>query len=69
MVDNIISTVDFKSTILGLMGFEPSDNEQGHDASELMSGAKVSWKDKAFMHLKPGSAHLGIWTPQYSIVS
>ncbi len=52
---SLLSTVDFQPTILGLMGIEPCGREQGRDASALLSGQDVEWRDDVFIH---HSSHL-----------
>ncbi len=67
-VGNIVGTVDIMPTILGLMGVAGSGREQGRDASALVRGESVPWKDEAFIHRKAGGGILGIWTPGYELV-
>ena len=49
-IENVVGTVDFQPTILGLMGLAPSGREQGRDASALLLGKRTDWEDEAFLH-------------------
>jgi uncharacterized sulfatase len=49
-IDNVMSTVDFQPTILGLMGVAPCGREQGRDGSALVRGEGHAWDDHAFLH-------------------
>ena len=66
VIDNIASTVDFKPTMLRLMGFEPTGTEQGYDASALLQGKKTNWQDISFIH-HSSLKQAGIFTPQYEL--
>lgn len=50
-IDNVLSTVDFQPTILSLMGVEASGNEEGRDASQILTTGKApkDWSDVTFM--------------------
>ena len=50
VIDNMVSTVDFQQTLLGLVGVKASGREQGRDASPLLTGQKVKWDDFAYLH-------------------
>ena len=65
-VDQCVSTVDFQSTILGLMGFEKCGREQGHDASSLLTGENTDWEDLAYIH-HSSLERAGIFTPDYQL--
>lgn len=66
IVNEFISTVDFQQTLLGLVGIEPCGREQGNDASPLLKGEKIDWKNEVFIyqHLDVGT---GIITPEYEL--
>jgi len=66
VVDNIVSTVDFQTTILSLMDIEPSGREQGHDASAILQGQKADWPDVSFIH-HASMKRAGIFTRQYEL--
>ena len=67
VIDNFVSNVDVPPTLLGLMGIKPSGREQGRDASGLLRGEKVEWKDEAMIH-HSSLKSAGIFTPQYELV-
>jgi arylsulfatase A-like enzyme len=50
VIDNVLSTVDFRATVLGLMGVDPCGREQGRDGSPLLRGERAEWRDEAFLH-------------------
>ena len=50
VIDNMVSTVDFQQTILGLMGLPPSGREQGWDASSVLRGQHVEGPTDVFAH-------------------
>ena len=64
VVNEVVSTVDFQQTILGLMGAEPSGREQGRDASPLLRGEATEWVDEAFIH-HSSLDRAGIFTDEY----
>lgn len=66
VIDNIVSTVDFQPTTLGLMGLAVSGREQGRDASALLLGKRADWKDEAFIH-HSSLTRAGIFTAQYEL--
>ncbi len=66
VVENIISTVDFQPTVLALMGIAPSGREQGKDASGLLQGQNVNWKDESFIH-HSSLERAGIFTPEFEL--
>jgi len=65
-IEQVVSTVDFQQTVLGLMGVEPSDREQGRDASPLLRGEAAEWSNEAHLH---HSSHecAGIFTDEYEL--
>ena len=66
VVDKIISIVDVQQTLLGLMGFEPCGREQGFDASKLLKGKKLRYKEESFTH-HSSLNRAGIFTPEYQL--
>ncbi|MGB2864072.1 MAG: sulfatase-like hydrolase/transferase [Sedimentisphaerales bacterium] len=67
VVEQFVTNVDVQQTLLGLMGIEPSGREQGRDASPLLRGEKIEWKDEAMIHHSSLEA-AGIFTPKYELV-
>ncbi len=66
-VDRFLTTVDVQQTLLGLMGVEPSGDEQGRDASPLLRGEEfLDRQDEAFIY---GTAfnRAGIITPEFQL--
>ena len=50
VVNEALSCIDFLPTVLGLMDVETAGNEQGRDASALLTGKKpADWHDIAFL--------------------
>ena len=66
VIDQIVSTVDFQRTILGLMGVEPCGREQGRDASPLLRDEEIEWEDEAFVH-HASLERAGIFTPEFEL--
>ncbi|MHC4445119.1 MAG: sulfatase family protein [Planctomycetota bacterium] len=66
VIENVVSTVDFQPTILGLLGLAKSGREQGRDASGLLLGKKMDWKDEAFIH-HSSLKRAGIFTAGYEL--
>ena len=66
VVREALGTVDFKPTMLGLMGIENSA-DQGRDASALFRQGKApaNWKDVTFLRL---NNWMGAFTSQYKFV-
>ena len=50
VVQEVVSTVDFPQTLLGLLGLAPSGRAQGRDASALLRGGRCEWANEAFLH-------------------
>lgn len=50
-IDNVLNTVDFQPTILSMMRVKSSGNEEGRDASEILTIGKApkGWSDVTFM--------------------
>ena len=67
VVEQFVTNVDMQQTLLGLMDIEPSGWEQGRDASSLLRGEEIEWKDEAMIHHSSLEA-AGIFTPQYELV-
>ena len=67
VVEQFVTNVDVQQTLLGLMGIEPSGREQGRDASPLLRGEKIEWKDEAMIH-HSSLESAGIFTPKYELV-
>jgi arylsulfatase A-like enzyme len=68
-VKNVVSTVDFMPTVLGLMGIPPAGREQGRSACRLLAegdAAVAGWEEEAFVH---HSTHerAGIFTPGWEL--
>lgn len=67
VIDRFVTNVDVQQTLLGLMGIEPCGREQGRDASPLLRGEPIEWKDEAMIH-HSSLQSAGIFTPQYELV-
>jgi arylsulfatase A-like enzyme len=67
VIDRFVTNVDVQQTLLGLMGIEPCGREQGRDASPLLRGEPVEWKDEAMIH-HSSLKSAGIFTPAYELV-
>lgn len=65
-VDNVLDTVDFQPTILGLMGVDAYGREEGRDGSAFLKGKKVDWDDVSFLHHNTHGI-AGIFTPDYEL--
>jgi arylsulfatase A-like enzyme len=65
-VGNFVTAVDVQQTLLGFLGVAPSGQEQGRDASPLLRGEKVPWRDEAFIY---GTVKdkAGIITPRWEL--
>jgi arylsulfatase A-like enzyme len=74
VVGNTLATVDFKPTILALLGVKDEGNEGkagGRDASKLFLAGKApaDWKDEAFIRYGNGkSGWIAIFTSRYKLV-
>jgi len=66
VVANVVSTVDFQQTILGIMGIKPCGREQGRDASPLLRGELIDWEDAAYIH-HSSLDRAGIFTPEFEL--
>lgn len=65
-INQVMSTVDFQPTLLGLMGVEASGREQGRDGSALLRGESLEWEDVAFLHHHTHS-RAGVFTREYEL--
>lgn len=66
-VDNVLSTVDFQSTILGLIGIPPCGREEGRDGSHLIQTGIHDWDDYSFIH-HHSQTRAGIFTKEFELV-
>lgn len=67
VVEQFVTNIDVQQTLLGLIGIEPSGREQGRDASPLLRGEKIEWKNEAMIH-HSSLESAGIFTPKYELV-
>ncbi len=67
VIDEFVTNVDVQQTLLGLMGIEPSGREQGRDASPLLRGEAVRWKNEAMIH-HSSLKSAGVFTPEYELI-
>jgi arylsulfatase A-like enzyme len=71
VVRAVLSTTDFKPTILALMGFPGDGRDDGRDASDLFRTGQtpLGWKDIAFSRIGTGrSGWIGAFTSRYKLV-
>jgi arylsulfatase A-like enzyme len=71
VVNEALGTVDFKPTILGLLGVENSDKVEGRDASQLLTEGKrpAGWRDVTFVRSTgTASGWLAAFTDRYKFV-
>jgi arylsulfatase A-like enzyme len=66
-ISHFVTNVDIQQTLLGLMEVEASGREQGRDASPLLRGEKIGWKDEAMIH-HSSLESAGIFTSEYELV-
>lgn len=66
-IHHFITNVDVQQTLLGIMNIKPSGREQGRDASPLLQGETVEWKNEAMIH-HSSLQSAGIFTPDYELV-
>ena len=72
-ISHMFSTVDFQSTLCGLIGIEGSGEAQGNDASPLLFEKPVEWENAAFQHYPYGLGGTnladvaGIFTEKYHL--
>ncbi|MCP5516930.1 MAG: sulfatase [Verrucomicrobiales bacterium] len=73
-VGTALGTVDFKPTILGLLGVPDAGRTEGRDASGLFRGrpAAAGWKDLAFVRIgdegQGANRWIGAFTSRYKLV-
>ncbi|MBN2133990.1 MAG: sulfatase-like hydrolase/transferase [Sedimentisphaerales bacterium] len=67
VVGEFVTNVDVQQTLLGLMGIPPCGREQGRDASGLLGGRDVDWKNEAMIH-HSSLESAGVFTPEYELV-
>jgi len=71
IVNQAMSSVDFQPTLLGLLGISGSGNEEGRDASALLTQSNDNkWQDVAFMRqgTKAKSGWLAVLSDRYKLV-
>ncbi|HCN76280.1 MAG TPA: sulfatase [Verrucomicrobiales bacterium] len=63
VIHQALGTVDFKPTLLGLLGLKTNRVMQGRDASALFKdgGAPEGWKDRGFVRIGGGEKAAGGW--------
>lgn len=67
----VLTTVDFKPTLLGLLQMPSDGNDEGRDCSVLFRTGREppDWKDIGFLRfLDKGSGWLGVFTSRYKLV-
>ncbi len=71
LIHEALSTVDFKPTVLGLLGLPPDKRDEGRDASALfLTGqAPSGWKDVVFSRNSAGSWLMAVSSRHKFIVS
>lgn len=69
VVHRVLGSVDFKPTVLSLMGVEPGDNEGRNAAESFRSGEDVE-KNMTFIRIGKNveSGWMGVFTPRYKLV-
>ena len=65
-VDNVMSTVDFQPTVLGLMGVDACGREQGRDGGALLRGREPAWDDCAYLH-HSSHTRAGVFTRRHEL--
>lgn len=72
VVTQSLGSVDFKPTVLGLMGISGSSENEGRDASPLFTGAASAkdWHDVNFLRIgrDKSSGWLGAFTTRYKLI-
>lgn len=71
VVPQTLSNVDFKPTILGLLGFQSPDRPEGRDASPWLRGAPApaGWQDVVFVRHAEGEWIMAVGGPNKLIFS
>ena len=69
VVHDVVTTVDFKPTLLGLLGLAPDSQDEGRDASALFLQGKApqGWRNVGFSRNAPGAWLMAV-TSQYKFV-
>lgn len=69
VIHQALGTVDFKPTLLGLLGVEIDAPAEGRDASQILKTGEAppKWEDIAFVRID-GKSWLGAFTPRYKLV-
>jgi uncharacterized sulfatase len=67
VIEAFVTNVDVQQTMLGLMRIEASGREQGRDASPLLRGETVGWKNEAMIH-HSSLKSAGIFTPDHELI-
>jgi arylsulfatase A-like enzyme len=74
VINEALGTVDFKPTLLGLLGFKTKATMQGRDASKIFKTGKTpaDWKDQSFVRIggtgKGASGWVATFTKRYKFV-
>ena len=74
VIHQALGTVDFKPTLLGLMGVEFNDPCEGRDASGILRSGKApeGWQDITFVRIggdkAAGKSWFGAFTPRHKLV-
>ncbi len=71
LIHEALSTVDFKPTVLGLLGLPPDKRDEGRDASALFLTGKApsDWKDVVFSRNSAGNWLMAVSSRHKFIVS
>ena len=64
VIEECVGSVDVQPTILGLLGLEKSGREQGHDASPLLRGERIEWRNEVWIH-HSSLERAGVFTPEW----
>jgi len=69
IVNEALGTVDFMPTVLSLMDYPAPKGMEGRDASKLLKGEKVNWKDVTILRNAGASARwMAAVTDRYKLV-
>lgn len=66
VVDDMMSTVDFQQTMLGLMDLPSSGREQGQDLAPLLIGHSTDLPQEVHAH-NQGFVRASLFTPQWNL--
>jgi arylsulfatase A-like enzyme len=70
VVREVVTTVDFKPTLLGLLGLAADAKDEGRDASALfLRGAPAGWRNVGFSRNAPGAWLMSVSTRYKFVVS